>query len=540
MQEQNPLTDKRTLYALLIIGGFFFLWEKFMQANYPNTRGTKTTNEQNKSADISNAFKTDSLAGSVEKPAHKNVVEKVLAQETLEKFENEQIAFQVSSRGMALKGIQIKNYLDHDKKPIRIGNDELDGSFALRKNSNLELVEFKLRRSSSDRFEGTALIDGATIERTIVYNQEKKFFESIVKVTDLNTNSLSTLAIEVPEKNLIPKKSSFLFPSFESQDFFVGHSGTKDVVNISSAEKSLDKSYDNTRVLSINSHYFSSALLDKSEIAPKTDFRIEKENNRSSALVTYKLPQNINEFVIHNLFYTGPKSIDILESIDADFGQIINFGTLGFIARPLLMIMKGFHSFVGNWGVAIILLTLVVRFVVLPLHLMSSRSMKNMQKIQPMMQSLRERYKEDPLTMNREIMALMKEHKANPLGGCLPMLLQIPIFFALYQVIQSSVELYQSPFFGWIGDLSSHDRFYILPALMGITMFAQQKITPTNMDPAQAKIFMYMPLIFTVFMLQLPSGLTLYMFISGLFGLVQQWIVLRDKNQPILQMKTVK
>ena len=123
----------------------------------------------------------------------------------------------------------------------------------------------------------------------------------------------------------------------------------------------------------------------------------------------------------------------------------------------------------------------------------------------------------------------MKVNKANPFGGCLPMLLQIPIFFALYRVIGSSIELYQSPFFLWITDLSAHDKFYVLPVLMGATMFFQQKLTPSNMDPAQAKILMWMPVVMSVFMLNLPSGLTLYMFVSGLFGITQQYFILKSK-----------
>jgi len=126
-------------------------------------------------------------------------------------------------------------------------------------------------------------------------------------------------------------------------------------------------------------------------------------------------------------------------------------------------------------------------------------------------------------------MSLMKENKANPFGGCLPMLLQIPIFFALYRVIGSSIELYGSPFMFWIQDLSAHDKFFVLPILMGITMFTQQKLTPTQMDPMQAKILMYMPLIFTVFMINLPSGLTLYMFVSALFGVIQQYAMMKNK-----------
>ena len=221
--------------------------------------------------------------------------------------------------------------------------------------------------------------------------------------------------------------------------------------------------------------------------------------------------------------------INLLADVHPELAQVINFGWLSVIAKPLLYTMKWFFQQVPNWGVAIILLTLLVRLFVLPFNLMSYKSMKGMQKIQPLMTAVREKYKNDPVKMNQEVMALMKENKANPFGGCLPMLLQIPIFFALYRVIGSSIELYGSPFMFWIQDLSAHDKFFVLPILMGITMFAQQKLTPTNMDPMQAKILMYMPLIFTVFMVNLPSGLTLYMFVSALFGVIQQYFMVRNK-----------
>jgi YidC/Oxa1 family membrane protein insertase len=160
--------------------------------------------------------------------------------------------------------------------------------------------------------------------------------------------------------------------------------------------------------------------------------------------------------------------------------------------------------------------------------------MKVMQKLQPQMNAVRERYKdksnEEKLQMNAEIMKLMKENKANPVGGCLPMLLQLPVFIALYQVLGQSIELYQAPFGLWIHDLSIRDPLFVTPVLMGITMFIQQKITPSTMDPQQAKIMMWMPVIFSFFMISLPAGLTLYIFVSTLFGIIQQFVFLRDRK----------
>jgi len=170
---------------------------------------------------------------------------------------------------------------------------------------------------------------------------------------------------------------------------------------------------------------------------------------------------------------------------------------------------------------------LSVRLLVLPFNMMSYKSMKVMQVLQPQMKAIREKYKDDQQRMNQEIMGLMKTHKANPLGGCLPMLLQFPIFIALYQVLGHSIELYQAPFAFWIHDLSAKDPYYVLPVLMGITLFVQQKVTPNTMDPAQAKVLAFMPLLFSFFMLSLPSGLTLYMFVNGLAGVAQQMYFLK-------------
>jgi YidC/Oxa1 family membrane protein insertase len=167
-----------------------------------------------------------------------------------------------------------------------------------------------------------------------------------------------------------------------------------------------------------------------------------------------------------------------------------------------------------------------------------------LKRVQPLIQSLREKHKDDPMRLNTEMMAVMKQNGANPIGGCLPMVLQIPVFFALYRVIGSSIELYSSPFILWITDLSAHDRFYVLPVSMAVLMFIQQKITPSTMDPTQAKIMAFLPLVFSLFMLQLPSGLCLYMVVSTLFGITQQYLIMRDKSggtpTPVMPLKTVK
>ena len=183
------------------------------------------------------------------------------------------------------------------------------------------------------------------------------------------------------------------------------------------------------------------------------------------------------------------------------------------------------HGFSGNWGVAIILLTVLVKLVLYPLSAASYKSMANMRKLAPRLQSLKERYGDDRQKLNQAMMELYKKEKINPLGGCLPILVQIPVFIALYWVLLESVELRQASFMLWLNDLSSPDPFYVLPLLMGATMLIQQKLNPAPMDPIQAKVMMALPFVFTVFFAFFPSGLVLYWVVNNTLSITQQWVI---------------
>jgi YidC/Oxa1 family membrane protein insertase len=185
----------------------------------------------------------------------------------------------------------------------------------------------------------------------------------------------------------------------------------------------------------------------------------------------------------------------------------------------------------GNWGVAIILLTLLVKALFFQLSATSYKSMARMRKLQPKMLELRERYGDDRQKLSQETMDLYRKEKVNPLGGCLPILIQMPVFLALYWVLLESVELRQAPFFAWIHDLSVMDPFFVLPLLMGASMFFQQKLNPPPPDPIQAKVFQFMPIIFTVFFLFFPAGLVLYWLVNNLLSITQQWIITRRIEQ---------
>jgi YidC/Oxa1 family membrane protein insertase len=222
------------------------------------------------------------------------------------------------------------------------------------------------------------------------------------------------------------------------------------------------------------------------------------------------------------IIYFGPKQVDILNQVGHSLSSAIDYGFFGFLSIPLVWLLTFFYSVFKNYGVAIILLTVVVRVVLYPFTYKSMKSMKEMQKIQPLMVELREKYKNDKEKLNQEVMRLYQTHKINPLGGCLPLLLQLPVFIALYKALYVAIELRHSPFIFWIKDLSEMDPYYITPIVMGASYFLQQKLTPTSMDPTQQKIMLLMPIIFTVIFLNLPAGLVLYFFVSNLLSIAQQ------------------
>lgn len=287
----------------------------------------------------------------------------------------------------------------------------------------------------------------------------------------------------------------------------------------------------NTSWLAFGNRYFATALIHESGINP--DIVLVGGAQFAGAYLSYplRLKPDETEIVISLKVYSGPKEYNELSKI-AGLKGLIDYGMFSSIAYPLLLVLTFFYQFVNNYGVAIILLTILVRALFYPLSLKSYRSMAAMQKLQPQILALKEKYKDDKERFNREQIALFKAHKVNPAGGCLPMLVQLPVFIALYSVLSNSMELFQAPFFGWIHDLSSKDPYYIYPALMGVSMFIQQKMTPTvGMDPMQAKMMLIMPVVFTFLMVNLPSGLTVYIFLSTVLGIAQQMAMTKESKK---------
>ena len=235
--------------------------------------------------------------------------------------------------------------------------------------------------------------------------------------------------------------------------------------------------------------------------------------------------------------YIGPKEYNTLKNIKPVLTHVIEYGWFTFAAKPMFQLLSWLYGIFGNWGWAIIALTLVIRAVLYPLTYKGMMSMQKIKELSPKLKEIKEKYKGDPQRINAATMELYKKHKANPLGGCLPMLLQIPVFYAIYRLLLNSVELQGAPWLLWVNDLSRMDHYYILPILMGASMLLQQRMTPQNFtDPMQEKIMKYLPVIFTFFFLSFPSGLVLYWFVNNLFSILQQFIV----NQQFANQKAAQ
>ena len=231
--------------------------------------------------------------------------------------------------------------------------------------------------------------------------------------------------------------------------------------------------------------------------------------------------------LLQSQIYIGPKEQDRLKDPAEGLILTVDYGWLTPVSSPLFWILEKIHDFVKNWGFSIILLTLLVKIVFYPLSAASYKSMAKMKKLQPRLKTLKERYGDDKQKLNQEMMEIYKKEKINPLGGCLPILIQIPVFIALYWVLLESVELRQAPFVLWLTDLSSSDPYFVLPVLMGASMFAQQFLNPTPLDALQKNIMMSLPIVFTIFFLWFPSGLVLYWLVNNILSIAQQWYITR-------------
>ncbi len=528
-KQEGSFLDSKSILAVVLVGVSWFFWDAHMKKKYPHLNKPAVKTESTVSNEATSKTVTKSSTNSTEtsKLTNNNQSSAKLVQEQSFSFKSGNINFEISNYGMGIKNIYLNKYLDRNKEIKQIKTDFSVLPFETRiLGENVPLV-FNIEQVTDFRFKGVATYNGVTIVKTLEVQPDN--YSLKMKV---NSNNISSsfkglkfyLSTEIDENS----GSSLLMPTLGGQELFVKYENTSDrLIGPDMGEKVLNVK--NASLVNLGETYFSLALLNESSTIPS----FNNEFNGKEVLAQLSFPvlnadNNSQELILDG--FLGPKDVDVLASIHPGLSEVIDYGWFDVIARGLLKLLKFLNSFIGNWGFSIVLMTLLIKALLLPLNIVSFRSMKRMQKIQPKIKEIRAQYKDKPQEMNLKVMALMKEQKANPLSGCLPTVLQFPIFFALYRVLGQSIDLYQAPFIFWIQDLSLKDPFYILPVLMGVAMFFQMKISPSTMDPMQKKIMMFMPIMFSLFMLALPSGLTLYIFVSTLFGIIQHFIFMREPS----------
>lgn len=317
--------------------------------------------------------------------------------------------------------------------------------------------------------------------------------------------------------------STFTGPAFFTQE---GKFQKVEFKKIENNETSFVKSAKDGWVAMVQ-HYFVSAWLPNGDV--QREFYTHKISNDFYG-AGVKLPVQVAAGAKQSIdvpLYVGPQEQDKLAKLATGFNKVVDYGLVTIFAEPLFWVLNMIHKIVGNWGWSIILVTILIKALFFPLSAASYKSMAKMKTLMPRMKALQERYKDDKMKLNQAMMELYKTEKVNPMGGCLPILVQMPVFIALYWVLLSVVEMRQAPWMFWITDLSVKDPYFILPLIMGATMFIQTKLNPTPPDPMQAKVMMIMPIMFTFMFLWFPSGLVLYWVVNNILSIAQQWYVTR-------------
>lgn len=376
---------------------------------------------------------------------------------------------------------------------LQQGDTKITKRFTLNRSDYLIGVEYLIDNQSTTPWTGQ------------LYGQIKRDSQNFKKVSALEMNPFLGAAINTTEENY--KKVTF-----------------EDI-----AEKEYQTSKQGGWIAMVQ-HYFISAWIPDAN--SENHYRLRKLGTSDLYLLGFTsqplIVEPAKQGSIKASFYAGPKDTESLEKISPYLDLTVDYGWLWWVAKPLFALMKFIYSLVGNWGLAIIGLTLSVKAVFFHLSATSYKSMARMRKLQPKMAELKERCGDDRQKFSQEMMKLYKTEKVNPFGGCLPLLIQMPVFLALYYVLMESVELRHAPFFGWIIDLSIKDPYFVLPIIYGATMWAMQKLNPQPTDPMQAKIMGMLPFIFTFMFLWFPAGLVLYWVTNNTLSILQQYIITKQ------------
>ncbi|MGM0418786.1 MAG: membrane protein insertase YidC [Thermodesulfobacteriota bacterium] len=555
----------RLLIAVVLSFIVFFGWNYFYGEKTSVTDQSNMSREDNrKTQDNSFSEKTDQASPDKQAASgeeKKDIIKNLPVDEKEYTIETPDYIAVISSVGAKISSFKLKNYKEKNKEdaPFKemIDQDFMDGSYFVDFNS-VSGLNLKKANFLSDMNASSVVVDsgrkevsfeyqtenGIKIIKDYIFYGDSYLFDCNVTVINNTGNTFSNqLNVSINTRKPESRQIGFVGPAvFNSSQQKVKQIDIDDIPEEGSFRSEIDWG-------GLESIYFLSAVVPDFENYTATDFKVVEDRFSGARRQYIKAdfltePFNLNSgdkktFNYH--YYIGPKSTEILKDTGFNLDKSVNFGFIDVISKPCLWVLNFIYKFIPNYGVSIILLTLLVKLVFWPLGTKSAKSMDQMKKIQPLMKEIREKYKNDKQKMNQEVMNLYKTYKVNPLSGCLPILVQIPIFFGLYRMLFSAIELRHAPFMLWIQDLSAPDRLFdlnfaipfmkepygipLLTIIMGASMFLQQKMTPAAGDPTQAKMMMFMPVLITVIFINLPAGLVLYMLVNNIFSMAQQYYV---------------
>ncbi|TAN46132.1 MAG: membrane protein insertase YidC [Nitrospirae bacterium] len=508
--------EKRMFLAIIIsvailIGSQYF-YMQFMPPPPPHDNTTlseKHTKENQTQPQKQTAVNAEALNHTKQvpdKPAAPATVKEV-------KVETDLYTVVLTSQGASIKSVGLKRYKDKDGKPIVLKSDD-----TLRPLSVGHDDGFGLSGALFGTAGGNIILESQAKPASVVfeYSAEGRFIRRTY------TFSPGTYAIDVKDETSgMPSywvalgKDFGIYEKDDSVHFGPVVLRDTDRDEYTHGKVKEPKIYNaGVKWLAQEDKYFFASIIPKGALQETKIW--DRQNDIAAAI---KFGSGSNNY----MFYAGPKEHEDLKKLGVGLEHIVDFGMFSILALPLFWLLKVFYNVTHNYGVAIAIVTVLVRIPFIPIINKGQASMKRMQEIQPKMAELKEKYKKDPQKMQKETMELYKKHKVNPFGGCLPMLLQIPVFFALYKVLLLAIELRNAPFALWITDLATKDPYYVLPIIMGATMVIQQKMTPSAMDPMQQKMMMLMPVVFTFMFLTFPSGLVLYWLVNNVLSIIQQY-----------------
>ena len=405
-----------------------------------------------------------------------------------------------------------------DKDQLRLLESSEKGEVTFSKNLENGLKVLKRFKFTADRY---------TINLEVeVQNNSSKEITNQLGLVWIGEIELAKLAKE-ENKDYGLKYSFFRNQKVEKKEF--GGSATSGCVPGCGTQKTTTEPFETTekgdiKWFSFEGEYFAALLIPPPSkeitlsVKGTEKHLLKADLNTSPISISPKEKVNVSYQI-----YLGPKDEDLLKTLGVGAEKLVDFGFFTIVAKPLLWVLRLTNNVTKNYGIDIIILSILIKIIFIPLTQISMKSMKEMQKVQPEMNRLKEQHKNDKAKLQQEIMLLYKRRKINPMSGCLPMLIQIPVFIALYNALQYTMEMRHAPFFFWIKDLAAKDPIYITPIIMGATMVLQQKMTPTAADPTQAKMFMLMPVMFTFLFLNFPSGLVIYWLINNVLSIAHQY-----------------